>query len=80
MIKLGCVKNRVVVYVEGLMWFFCEFIEFLEDSEFGFCLYDMMLLDFVIIYGWLFFGVWDVGLDNVVDDIVNFMFYVIEVV
>ncbi|KAK2565895.1 Transcriptional adapter 1 [Acropora cervicornis] len=39
--------------------------ELSEDSEFGLCTYDMMLPDTATIYGRLFLGAWDAGLDNV---------------
>lgn len=79
MIKPGCVKNRVGVYVEGFMCSFCEFTELSEDSEFGLCSYDMMLPDSATIYGRLFLGAWDAGLDNVADDTVNLMLHATEV-
>lgn len=72
-------KNRGRVYVEALMYSFCEFTELSEDSEFGLCSYDMMLPDSATIYGRLFLGAWDAGLDNVADDTVNLMLHATEV-
>lgn len=73
-------KNRVGVSVEALMYSFSEFTELSEDSEFGLCSYDMMLPDSATIYGRLFLGAWDAGLDNVADDTVNLMLHATEVV
>ncbi|XP_078384269.1 transcriptional adapter 1-like isoform X2 [Oculina patagonica] len=54
------------------------FTELSEDSEFGLCSYDMMLPDSATIYGRLFLGAWDAGLDNVADDTVNLMLHATE--
>ena len=40
----------------------------------------MMLPDSATIYGRLFLGAWDAGLDNVADDTVNLMLHATEVV
>lgn len=72
-------KNGVGVSVEALMYSFSEFTELSEDSEFGLCSYDMMLPDSATIYGRLFLGAWDAGLDNVADDTVNLMLHATEV-
>ena len=53
--------------------------ELSEDSEFGLCTYDMMLPDTATIYGRLFLGAWDAGLDNVSDDTVSLMLHATEV-
>ena len=53
--------------------------ELSEDSEFGLCTYDLMLPDSATIYGRLFLGAWDAGLDNVADDTVNLMLHATEV-
>ena len=53
--------------------------ELSEDSEFGLCSYDLMLPDSATIYGRLFLGAWDAGLDNVADDTVNLMLHATEV-
>ncbi|XP_044173401.1 transcriptional adapter 1-like [Acropora millepora] len=52
--------------------------ELSEDSEFGLCTYDMMLPDTATIYGRLFLGAWDAGLDNVSDDTVSLMLHATE--
>lgn len=52
--------------------------ELSEDSEFGLCTYDMMLPDSATIYGRLFLGAWDAGLDNVSDDTVSLMLHATE--
>ena len=53
--------------------------ELSEDSEIGLCTYDMMLPDSATIYGRLFLGAWDAGLDNVADDTVSLMLHATEV-
>ena len=75
----GCVKNGVGVYDEALMCSSSEFTELSEDSEFGLCSYDMVLPDSATIYGRLFLGAWDAGLDNVADDTVSLMLHATEV-
>ncbi|CAH3023025.1 unnamed protein product [Porites evermanni] len=52
--------------------------ELSEESEIGLCTYDMMLPDTATIYGRLFLGAWDAGLDNVADDTVSLMLHATE--
>ena len=59
---------------------FYVFTELSEDSEIGLCSYDMMLPDSATVYGRLFLGAWDAGLDSVADETVNLMLHATEVV
>lgn len=52
--------------------------ELSEDSEIGLCSYDMMLPDSATVYGRLFLGAWDAGLDSVADETVNLMLHATE--
>ncbi|RMX49212.1 hypothetical protein pdam_00005849 [Pocillopora damicornis] len=52
--------------------------ELSEDSEIGLCSYDLMLPDSATIYGRLFLGAWDAGLDSVADETVNLMLHATE--
>ena len=54
--------------------------ELSDESEIGLCTYDMMLPDTATIYGRLFLGAWDAGLDNVADDTVSLMLHATEVI
>ena len=84
--KTGCKQSIYHVnwgfYVTGVFTIFphfCGLTELSEDSEFGLCSYDMMLPDSATIYGRLFLGAWDAGLDNVADDTVSLMLHATEV-